>query len=144
MCTCAANVVSLVFHTKCGAFKTDLSVTSFPSYACPHATTIVSHADFFFSKTWFNPSEVQSFPAIGHADGNGLFRAPPPLGHILYLELQRWGAFSVDDLVRVRGRWAKGGWEPWTDSSSLRLRLVELVMIKLELMNGPRWRILPF
>lgn len=136
LCIFAVNDFLLFFNTTCGAIDNDLFYMSFSSYASLRAATMASDPELFLSASWFNPSEVRCIPASRHVDGNGILSGPLPLGHIQYFEWQRRCAFSVDDLVRVQRRWAKGGWDFWINCSPPQLRLVELVVIKLDRDGG--------
>lgn len=138
------NLVIFVFHSTCAVFGTDLFPMSSPSCASLCVTTMASDPEIFFTAPWFKSREVRGFPVAGYVDVNGILPDPLRSGHLEYFERHNRCTFVVEKLVWVERRWDKGSWGPRTNLSLPRRCSVELVVLKLDLINGPRWRIPPF
>lgn len=111
---------------------------SFPPAGKLWATTMVRDPMLFCDASWFNPNKVRSFPVAGDLDVDGMLPWSLSLNQFLYFEWQHCCTFSLGDPVRVRRRWSRGRWCARSDRTTPKVRPVELAVLKLILLVGPR------
>lgn len=98
----------------------------------------------FFHAPWSDSDELRRFLVAGYNDGARILSGPLLSGHLHFFEWQGRCAFSLGNLVMVRRRWSRGAWSGRFDRFSPMRRLVELVLLKLRLVVGPRLFPSPF
>lgn len=93
---------------------------------------MVSDRGFLSSAVLFNWRYFRGFSVVGYVSVIEILFDPLPPGYVQYFEYQKCCAFSLDYLVWIRRRVAKGGQGSLTPRARLRRRLVELVMPKMD------------